>query len=416
MDILSLEETYLKELNNIERKKFFQKLKIIKFLYIKGAQSNADICERFTISSPTSITLLNELIAEGYLEKQGRGHSIGGRKPDLYGLQDNSMFVLGIEMGTCHTRMAIFNNRNQPITEIQSFPIRISRDLGMLEDLYTCAMDLIGASGINTDKLLGIGISMPGLVGLKEGRNYTYLLTPEDGPSLQHVLERKFKKPVFLQNDVKAATLAEHRFGLARNRQDVLVISMDWGLGLGLIVDGKLRTGTWGFAGEFGHIPVVEDGLLCYCGKRGCLETVASGLALARLAKAGIRSGQSTQLKDLSDQDLDGIEPSAIIAAAHNGDQYAISILSEVGLDLGKGIAILIQLLNPELIILGGIIADSKQFIAVPIQQSINTYCMTQLREKATLAMSTLGPDAGIMGAVATVMENIYMNYIELTR
>jgi N-acetylglucosamine repressor len=416
MDILTLEDTYIKELNNIERKKFFQKLKIIKFLYIKGAQSNADICERFNISSPTSIGLLNELITEGYVEKQGRGHSIGGRKPDLYGLQDNSLFVLGIEMGQYNTRMAIFNNRNEPVTEIQTFPIRISQDLAILDDLYECVMNLILASGINSNKLLGIGISMPGLVALKEGRNYTYLLTPEGSASLQQLLESRFKKPVFLQNDVKAATLAEYRFGLARQRRDVLVISMDWGIGIGMIMDGKLRTGTSGFAGEFGHIPMVEDGVLCYCGKRGCLETVASGNALARMALAGIKSGQSTQLRNFTSPETDRIEPKVVIDAAHHGDQYAINILSEVGLNLGKGIAILIQLFNPELIILGGKMAEAKQYIAVPIQQSINTYCMTQLREKTSIAMSTLGPNAGILGAVATVMENIFANYIEFTR
>jgi N-acetylglucosamine repressor len=416
MDILTLEDTYIKELNNIERKKFFQKLKIIKFLYIKGAQSNADICERFNISSPTSIGLLNELITEGYVEKQGRGHSIGGRKPDLYGLQDNSLFVLGIEMGQYNTRMAIFNNRNEPVTEIQTFPIRISQDLAILDDLYECVMNLILASGINSNKLLGIGISMPGLVALKEGRNYTYLLTPEGSASLQQLLESRFKKPVFLQNDVKAATLAEYRFGLARQRRDVLVISMDWGIGIGMIMDGKLRTGTSGFAGEFGHIPMVEDGVLCYCGKRGCLETVASGNALARMALAGIKSGQSTQLRNFTSPETDRIEPKVVIDAAHHGDQYAINILSEVGLNLGKGIAILIQLFNPELIILGGKMAEAKQYIAVPIQQSINTYCMTQLREKTSIAMSTLGPNAGILGAVATVMENIFANYLEFTR
>jgi N-acetylglucosamine repressor len=195
-----------------------------------------------------------------------------------------------------------------------------------------------------------------------------------------------------------------------------LVITMDWGIGIGMIMDGKLRTGTSGFAGEFGHIPMVEDGVLCYCGKRGCLETVASGNALVRLAIAGIQSGQSTQLHHFSGQETDWIEPKVIIEAAHQGDQYAINILSEVGLNLGKGIAVLIQLFNPELIILGGKMAAAKQYITIPIQQSINTYCMTQLREKTSVAMSTLGPNAGILGAVATVMENIFMNYSELTR
>ncbi|MFD3000174.1 ROK family protein [Pontibacter toksunensis] len=401
-----------------------QKIKIIKHLYVKGAKTNTELCNRFSISSPTSMGLLNELIAEGLVEKQGQGKSVGGRKPDLYGLKDNSLFVLSIEMERFKTRMAIFDNNNNIVSGTCTYPIKISKDLSAVEQLYEYASSLILASGIDTDKLVGIGISMPGLVTPKEGNNYSYLvsqyipdlLVQHTTVSLQQILEKKFNKHVYLQNDVKSAALAEFRFGLAQNKKDVLVISMDWGIGLGVIMDGKLRNGSSGFAGELGHIPLVENGALCHCGKRGCLETVASGLALAQMAKEGIKAGKASILNRLSDQEIDQIEPQIIIDAANKGDQYAISILSEIGIHLGKGIAILIQLFNPELIILGGKIAEAKQFITTPIQQSVNTYCMTQLRESTTIALSKLGKDAGILGSVATVMENIFETQIELAR
>ena len=248
---------------------------------------------------------------------------------------------------------------------------------------------------------------MPGLVATKEGNNHTYLQTGSESESLQQLLERKFSKPIYIQNDVKSAALAEYRFGLAHGKKDVLVLSLDWGVGLGVILDGKLRSGTTGFAGEIGHIPLLNDGALCYCGKRGCLETIASGMALASMAKEGIKSGQHSLLNKLSDQEIDSIEPQVIIDAANRGDQYAINILAEVGMNLGKGIAILIQLFNPELIILGGRMAEAKQYITTPIQQSLNTYCMAQLRERTQLAISELGPNASILGSVATVMEKI---------
>lgn len=416
MSSLIIEDTYIKKLNNIERKKHLQKVKIIKHLYVKGPKANADLGSHFKLSLPKSTSLLNELVAEGLVEKKGRGKSVGGRKPDLYGLKDNSLFVLSIDMERFKTRMAIFDNNNNNITDICTYPFRISKDLSAVEALYKHASDLIQSSGINTDKLMGIGISMPGLIASKEGNNYTYLLTHNESESLQQILEKKFEKPVYIQNDVKSAALAEYRFGLARNKKDVLVISMDWGIGLGIIMDGKLRSGTFGFAGELGHIPLIEDGALCYCGKRGCLETVASGIALARMAKEGIKSGQISLLNKLSDQEIDQIEPSIIIEAANQGDQYAINILAETGINLGKGIAILIQLFNPELIILGGKIAEARQYITIPIQQSINTYCMTQLRETTSIALSELGKDAGILGSVATVMENIFESQIELAR
>lgn len=404
-----IEERHIGSLNNLERKKHLQKLRIIKHLYVKGAKTNTDICTRFHISPPTAMGILNELIGEGFVEKQGQGKSVGGRKPDLYGLKDNSLFVLSIHMERLRTRMTIFDNNNNKITATQTYPLQISKDLHAVEELYSYASNLIEASGINKEKLMGVGVSMPGLVASAGGRNHTYLLTQQAGESLQEVLEKKFGKPVYLQNDVKSATLAEYRFGLAQNRKNVLVLSMDWGLGLGIIIDGKLRTGASGFAGEFGHIPLLEDGALCHCGKRGCLETVASGIALARMAREGIKSGQSTMLRALAEEEL---EPRQIINAANEGDQYAINILAETGRYLGKGIAILIQLFNPETIILSGKIAEARQYITIPIQQSINTYCMTQLRENTTLALSDLGDDAGILGSVATVMENIFEKQI----
>jgi N-acetylglucosamine repressor len=171
---------------------------------------------------------------------------------------------------------------------------------------------------------------------------------------LQAALKKRFNKPVYILNDAKSACLAEFRFGQAKNKMDVLVISMDWGLGLGIIMGGKMHTGTSGFAGEFGHIPLIDNGDLCHCGKRGCLETVASGIALVNRAKDGLKAGQTSVLNTMTDGDLDRLEPELIIEAANRGDQFAINVLSEIGINLGKGIAILIQIFNPELIILEG--------------------------------------------------------------
>lgn len=412
--LLALEETHLARLNNIERRKHIQKLKIVKHLYVKGAKTNADICTRFNISSPTSIAMLNELVAEGLVEKQGRGKSLGGRKPELYGLCDGSLFVLSIHVEQFKTRMAIFDNNNHIISGVHTFAIELSTDLSALAALHAHAQELMRASGIELKKLVGIGISMPGLVDSKEGNNHTYLLTAGAPESLQQLLERQFNKPVFIQNDAKSAALAEYRFGLAHGQRDVLVLSMDWGIGMGMILDGKLRSGASGFAGEFGHIPLVDGGALCHCGKRGCLETVASGSAIVRVAKAGIEAGQRTLLSQLSAQQLAQLAPEQVYEAAHSGDQFAINILAEVGTNLGKGIAILTQLFNPELIILGGEVARAKQFILPNIQQAINTYCMAQLREKTNLVVSELGNNAVILGSVATVMENIFESYLEL--
>jgi glucokinase-like ROK family protein len=411
MEYLHWENTYNEKLSGVERKKFVQEIKIIKYLYLNGSKTNAEICRHLKISAPKSFAILNDLTNTGLIEKKGRGVSIGGRKPDLFGIKDNSLYLLGIEMDRYKTKIAVFNNNNENITEVHTFSIPLDNDIKTAEKIFEYGSQVIKSSGIDPSKLIGIGISAPGLIDSQKGINYTYLNYGKK--SIRDILQSKFNRPVFIENDAKAAALAEYRFGLAKGKKDVLVILLDWGIGLGLILDGKLYRGTSGFAGELSHIPMIEDGLLCHCGKHGCLETVASGTTLARLAKEGIKSGKSSILNRLTDKDLDKIETKQIVDAAKNGDQYAINILSEVGFNLGKGISILIQLYNPELIILGGRIAEAEQYITTPIQQSLNIYCMRQLSEHTSIVVSEMGQNIGIMGAVAVAMEKVFENYIK---
>jgi N-acetylglucosamine repressor len=414
MDSILVDKNYLNALSNIERKKYLQKVKLLKLLYSGGSMSNADICRLLNISSPTSLILLNELLHEGLIEKKGKGKSVGGRKPELYSLKSNSFFVLCIEIERFKTEIAILDNNNNNITGIHSFPLKMTKDRAAVHELYEFADQIIQSSGIDTSKLVGIGISMPGLVDANAGENYTYLVSGNEPKTLQHTLEEKFGRPVYIQNDVKTNALAEFRYGLAAGKKDVLILLMDWGIGVGIIMDGKLQSGISGFSGEIGHIPFVNDGELCYCGKRGCLETVASGIAMAKMAKEGILSGESSILNKMSEEEIDKIEPHIVISAANKGDQYAINILSNVGHSLGKAISTLIQLFNPELIILGGKIAEAKQYITLPIKHSINTYCMTRIRENTTIELSQLGSDAGLVGSASIVMENTFDKQIEM--
>lgn len=404
----------LNKLSNVERKKHFQKLRIIRNLYLNGPSTNAEICNTFKLSLPTSMNLISQLTKEGILQKDGRGESVGGRKPDLFALKANGFYVLSIHIDRFNIHLAILDNTNTIILD-QNIPYQISAEEDIVDSLFNYAGNLISSSEINIDKLLGIGISMPGLVSSKEGKNFTYFLTGPESESLQVALNKKFKKPVYILNDAKSACLAEFRFGEAKNHKDVLVISMDWGIGLGIVMGGKMQTGTSGFAGEFGHIPMVEEGVLCHCGKRGCLETIASGLALVRKAKEGIARGETSLLTSMVENTSE-LNPEIIITAANKGDQFAITILSEIGINLGKGIAILIQIFNPELIILEGKIAEAKKFITTPIQQSINTFCMIQLKEKTKITMSQLGKNSHLLGTTAAVVTNVFKTQFQLER
>lgn len=411
---VTLSKDIINKLTNVEKKQYLLKLKVIKHLYTHGPTSALDLRLPLSASLPTIMSIIGELVDAGKVEKYGQGESIGGRKPDLYRLRDSTFFVMSIHMERYHLRIALLDNNNNKLADTGNLPIEISRDLKALEALFLETNKVIKTAKIDIAKLLAVGISMPGLVSTAEGENYTYLLPDLKTEKITSILEKKFERPVYIQNDANAITLAERYFGQANMVKEALVLSVNWGIGLGIIMDYQYRSGISGFAGEFGHIPLVDDGLLCHCGKRGCLETVASGAALERMVNDGLASGERSILSNGSGESVTSIEADKIVEAANEGDQFAISILSKIGIHLGKGLSILIQLFNPQVIIIGGQIAAAKQYITTPIQQSINTYCMTQLRERTKIVLSDLGENAGILGGVATIMENIFVDQFEV--
>lgn len=406
-----LGKNHFENKSKIERKNQGFKLKLVKALIANHGMTNAEICKHLKISAPKTLELINTLAEAGILEQNEKGSSIGGRKPILNKLKSDTFFIVCIEVELYRVKMTIVDNTNTFVhADTSSF--LLTKDWSSAIELNRLLANFVQSSGITWSSILAVGISMPGLINNNSGRNHTYMMHPDERVSLQDYFSTEFDKPTFIINDVKSAAIAELKFGMAKRRKDVLVILMDWGIGLGVIMDGRLRNGVAGFSGEMGHMPFVEDGTLCYCGKKGCLETVASGVALVRMAKEGIQSGEDSLLNELSEQELENIEPQQVIEAANQGDQYAISILSFIGEKLGKGIATLVQLFNPELIILSGKIAEANQYITIPIQQAINTYCMTQLKNMARVELSELGAEAGAKGIAHIAFEKYFDSLI----
>ena len=392
------------DMNAVELKNNFQKRKIIKNLFLYGAMANTDLGKFVKLSTPKIISLLNELKAEGLVEELGQGNSSGGRRPNLYGNKEDAFFIIGISINIYKTSVSIFNAKNQKITDDQILTLTISHGTSIVDPIVDFTENVIREKQIPREKILGIGIEMPGMVDSETGINKTYMVS--DQP-VADIFSKKFGMGVLIENDAKARAFAELRFGLAHARQNVLAIHLDWGIGLGIIVNGKLYKGRDGFAGEFGHLPMVDNGMLCRCGKLGCLETIASGTAIARMAKEGLETGRSSFLSELKDAGQENNEIRKVIQAATLGDQYSISILSNVGHSLGKGLAYLIQIFNPELIILGGQMSDANQFILPPIQQSIQIFCIPELGNEIEIKVSELGSQAGIRGVAALFLEHV---------
>lgn len=377
---------------------------IINIIYKEGLKTIAELCEATHNSIPSITHIMNEQTDAGLVKSFGIGESKGGRKPVLFGLNENAGYVISIEVSRKYTRIAIFNLHNQQIGETHE----IKQGLENTEDIFNIIKDLsnqlIAEHKVDEKRILGYGITVPGLIDIKKGMSLSYLQFGNQ--PIQKLFHDIFKKPVFIEHDTRAMAWGEAWFGLAKNKENVLFINIGSGIGLGIIINGQLYHGNSGLCGEFGHLQMNPDGDLCYCGKIGCLETIASGAAMVKKSQEKIRNGKSTILTKIVNNNIEAITLKNIIDAANNGDLFAIELIEEAGEYLAKAMSILIHLFNPEAIIIGGEISDAGNLITDPIQQKLNKYAMQRLKQDTSILLSELKEKAGLMGTLPIVVSN----------
>ncbi|WP_183562621.1 ROK family protein [Mucilaginibacter sp. SP1R1] len=376
---------------------------IIKKLYFNKAMSCAGLSELFDKSIPSIAKAVNELMHEGFVVEDGYAPSSGGRRPLMYSVKSNAMYILAIALDQLSARIQLFDLLNNPVADMLTFELKLLNNADALAKLIEQTNSYIKNTSISKEKIAGIGIGMPGFINITEGINYSYL--DAGGQSLTAYLTAQTGITTYIDNDSSLIALAEQKFGIAKAQNEVMVINLGWGIGLGMIVNGVLFRGHNGFAGELSHIPLSEDGALCECGKRGCLEAEASMLVVARKAIAGIQQGRVTSLKQYS-TDHSKMMGDALLDAANNGDQFAIELLSDAGYKIGKALAILIHIMNPGTIVLSGRGAKVAKILMAPMQQALHKYCIPRLAAGTELLVSELGFDAELIGAAVLVMEN----------
>ncbi|MCO5239868.1 MAG: ROK family protein [Chitinophagaceae bacterium] len=381
------------------------KRKIIRQLYFSNLLSCAELAHKIDKSLSLTTKILNELIAEAVVVETGYAPSSGGRRPLMYSLKADILHTVSVAMDQFFTRIAILDMKNRYVVSVEEFEIRLADNPMALSQLTEKIEFVIQKSGISKDRIAGIGIGMPGFVDSQEGVNYTFLPAKEE--SVTNYIKKRTDLPTYIENDSGIIGLAELKFGAARNRRNAMVINVGWGVGLGMVLEGELFRGQNGFAGEFSHIPLFDNGKLCSCGKSGCLETETSLFVIVEKAKEGIQAGRATILKQLlsgKEEDLEK-DAEAVIHAAGRGDRFAIELLSEAGYNIGRGIAILIHLLNPGIVVLSGRGAVAGKIWQAPIQQALNEHCIPRLSINTEISISTLGSEAELVGGGALVME-----------
>lgn len=373
---------------------------LLKRLYFETSQSCAELSEGLSRSIPLVTKSLNELIEAGLVETNGYAPSTGGRRAARYLLRPDTGYIMAVAMDQLFTKMVIVDLANHEVTPEKTIELDLHTQDNALSLLAEAVNQYLSEVSIPRNEIIGVGIGMPGFINIQDGTNYTFLEKTKG--SHRQLLADKIGLPVYIDNDSSLTALAEWTFGLAKGQRNAMIINVGWGTGLGMIVNGELFRGDAGYAGEFSHIPLSDNGVLCECGKQGCLETETSLLIMAEKAVKDIRHGKPRHLplKDIK------YMSDVIIDAANKGDQYCIELLSHVGYMLGKGMAILIHIMNPKLIVLSGRGARAQKILQAPIQQALTQYCIPRLVENTEIMISGLGPQAGLIGAAALVMEH----------
>ena len=255
--------------------------------------------------------------------------------------------------------------------------------------------EVVTGSYVPWNKVLGVGISLSGRVNPEKGFSLSYFVS--DDIPLKDIFQRELGIPVNIENDSRAMTYGEYMSFNSDSDPDMLFVNLSWGLGMGMILDGKLYYGKSGFSGEFGHTPMLENNIICRCGKIGCLETGASGSALTKWILNRLKEGRRSSLYNIYKENGD-ITLQNVLDAVEDEDVLAIEGIGAIGETLGRGIAGLINIFNPGLVVIGGRLIVGRDYLMLPIRTAVNKYSLSKVSADTKIRFSRLGRSAGAIG------------------
>ncbi|GAB3417367.1 ROK family protein [Niabella aquatica] len=379
------------------------KKEIISILSYSGNLTIADLSKILFLSVPKITNLINELIADGLVRDYGKTTVASGRKPNVYGLVANSGFFLRVDVKQNHINIGLIDLSKNLTSTLENIPYKLSNDKQSLDELCTVIKTFVSKAPAPADKILSMGINLSGRINHTTGYSYSFFHFSEE-PLSKH-LEQIIGIKTYIENDSRAMAYGELIAGIVKHEKNILFLNLDYGIGMGTIINGQIYYGKSGFSGEFGHIPLFDNEIICQCGKKGCLETEASGRALTHLFREKVKNGQTSRVT--KEVPVDEIMLSHIIKAVKNDDVLAIELVGEIGEKLGKGIAMLINLYNPELIVLGGALSETSEYILLPIKSAINKYSLNLVNTDTQIKLSALKERAGVIGACLLARDRV---------
>lgn len=395
----------LKEIE-IGSKNGLLKKKIITYYMHNGGSTIPDLARELDLSVPTVTKFINEMYDDGYINDYGKLETSSGRHPSFYGLNPESGYFVGVDIKKFALNIGLINFKGEMMELKMDIPYKFRNTMEAMEELCTLIRTFIKETGIDDKKILNICVNISGRVNPESGYSFSTFNFSER--PLAEILKEKIGYSVCIDNDTRAMTYGEHVQGCVNGEKNILFVNISWGLGIGIVIDGKIYTGKSGFSGEFGHINTFDNEILCHCGKKGCLETEASGSALYRILQERITGGENSILSERATETGNPLTLDEIIIAVEKEDLLCIEIVEEIGQKLGRQIAGLISIFNPELVIIGGTLSLTGDYIIQPIKTAVRKYSLNLVNKDAVIIPSKLKSKAGVVGACMLARSRVF--------
>lgn len=390
---------YLKKLN---------RMTIVNIIRDNELISRQQIAE-LTGLTPAAVTgIIRELIIMGFVDEVGLGESQGGRRPVELKFNCAAGYVIGIEVTSQEIAIAIADLKNYP-TDINRKSVDMSNPDLAIKALVTMVEQIIHSEEHQGKKFFGVAIAFPGLLRVNEGiikRSINLGKKWREFP-LKAALENEVGLPVFIENNPKVATMGEKWFGGGTCSKNLIYINMGEGISAGIMLDDSIIQGSQGFAGQIGHTVMIEQGPLCNCGNRGCLEAICGIPALLRKATEELSFINTQDALRKHYEATHQLHINDIIKIALLEESYAREIIRQAGQYVALATANLINIFNPDEVFIGGKLAVAGDIFIEEFRQIINSHVFPEVGEATAISISKLGGDSGVVGACALALKNL---------
>jgi predicted NBD/HSP70 family sugar kinase len=379
---------------------------ILKTIRHYGPISRSEIAKRNKISPTTVTAAVRKLLQQGLVCEDGEGVSTGGRKPVLVRFSSDSKFIIAVAITNSSIKIAEMNLKAK-VRRQKIFPVYNLTGKLVIDYLLKSIGQFLEEYSDLT-KYLGISIISPGIIDVDKGIIYENTKLKLKNIPLKEMVEKQFKLKTWLENDANAIALAEKGFGAYRKFKNLIYIIIGDGVGAGIIVNGSIFRGRRGGAGEVGHTSIDKNGIPCDCGNTGCLENYISWPAIYSKVLSFVAQGKHTIMSELAKGDISRITPSIFRDALKKNDQLAKEIMKDTAAYLATGIINLVNLLNPDIIILGGKVAYDNHFLLSQVKKLVFKQALTILTNKLEICSTSLRDDFRMIAAATIPLQEIY--------